>query len=196
MATTTPDSLYYPVGTDQVAPLQTVMATMQSSTQTALNKRQRFSYIWASAAARTAQTGMSAGSTGYQVDTGVSYIYNGTAWINPSAPVYGNFTFVSVFISDTVRTPRVAMQGGRVYSEGSVRSTNATYLAATSYTVGSIPTAFAPKVVKSFSTDLNRVHGYVAFQTDGTVTFSSTVGFTGVLDLTIDGFNWTDKALA
>lgn len=37
MATTSPDNLYYPVGTDGIAPLQTILANMQSSTQTALN---------------------------------------------------------------------------------------------------------------------------------------------------------------
>ena len=37
MATTSPDSIYYPVGTDQVAPLHTVFATQASSVQTALN---------------------------------------------------------------------------------------------------------------------------------------------------------------
>lgn len=80
MATTTPDSLYYPVGTDGVAPLHTVLANMQTSVQTAMSKRQRTSYVWTNQAARDAQTGMTAGSTGYQLDTKTEYVFNGTIW--------------------------------------------------------------------------------------------------------------------
>lgn len=36
MATTTPDNIYYPLGTDGVAPLHTVFANLASSVQTAL----------------------------------------------------------------------------------------------------------------------------------------------------------------
>jgi len=80
MATTTPDSVYFPLATDAIAPLHTVFANLASSTQTALNKRQRFTFVWANSAARTAQTGMVAGSTGYQVDTKDEYTYTGSAW--------------------------------------------------------------------------------------------------------------------
>ena len=38
------------------------------------------SYVWADAAARTAQTGMTVGAKGTQTDTGVTYRYNGTSW--------------------------------------------------------------------------------------------------------------------
>jgi len=37
-------------------------------------------YRWVNAAARTAQTGMVAGDKGYQIDTAVTYRYNGSAW--------------------------------------------------------------------------------------------------------------------
>lgn len=80
MATTTPDSLYFPVQTDSIGALHTILANMQNSNQLAFNKRQRTSYAWANAAARDAQTGMAAGSTGYQLDTKTEYIYNGTIW--------------------------------------------------------------------------------------------------------------------
>lgn len=196
MATTTPDSIYYPLGTDAVAPLNTVFAAQATSVQAALNTRQRKSYRWTNTAARTAQVGMVAGDTGYQVDTKAEYLYDGTSWIAVVNPVYGAMSFVSVFIPDTTRTPRAARQGGRVYLEGAVRSTNATFLAGTVYSVGSIPAAFAPKVAKAFPTDLNRVHGYVVIDTAGGVGILSTVGFTGVLDATVDGLNWVDKAIA
>lgn len=80
MANSTPDSIYYPVGTDSVTPLHTIFANLASSVQNALNKRQRFGYVWANATARAAQTGMSAGATGYQIDTKTEYLYDGTNW--------------------------------------------------------------------------------------------------------------------
>ena len=38
-------------------------------------------YLWANAAARTAQTGMIAGERGYQTDTGITYRRDTSAWI-------------------------------------------------------------------------------------------------------------------
>lgn len=196
MATTTPDSIYYPLGTDAVAPLNTVFATQATSVQAALNARQRKSYRWTNTAARTAQVGMVAGDTGYQIDTKAEYLYDGTGWVPVLNPVYGSMSFISVFVPDSTRTPRAARQTGRVFLEGAVRSTNATFVAGTVYTVGSIPAAFAPKIAKAFAIDLNRVHGYVVVDASGSVGIMSTVGFTGVLDASIDGLNWVDKAIA
>lgn len=81
MATTTPDSIYYPTANDQIAPLETVFSTMASSMQAALtNTRAKFYYRWGNAASRAAQTGMRVGDEGFQTDTGFSYRYDGTAW--------------------------------------------------------------------------------------------------------------------
>ena len=44
------------------------------------NTRQIKTYKWADNAARTAQTGMTAGDLGYQTDTGTLYTYDGTSW--------------------------------------------------------------------------------------------------------------------
>jgi hypothetical protein len=52
-ANTTPDNIVYPVSTDQIAPLETVLATMASSMQTALSSQGKyFAAAVASAAAR------------------------------------------------------------------------------------------------------------------------------------------------
>ena len=80
-ANTSPDSITYPTGTDQVAPLNTVFANMANSIQTAFNRRATYTYRWANAAARTAQTGMRNGDEGYQVDTDVWYLRKGNAWV-------------------------------------------------------------------------------------------------------------------
>lgn len=44
------------------------------------DQHQNYDFRWADAAARTAQAGMRAGDTGYQVDTATDYIYTGSAW--------------------------------------------------------------------------------------------------------------------
>lgn len=81
MATTTPDSIYFPTANDQVAPLETVFATMASSVQTALTgTRAIYTYRWANTAARNAQVGMRAGDRGWQTDTSTEYIYLNNAW--------------------------------------------------------------------------------------------------------------------
>lgn len=108
MATTSPDSLFYPVGTDPIGPLQTVLASMQSSNQAALTKRAVYSFRWGSAAARTGQTGMRAGDRGYQVDTNIDYTYDGNNW----TPTNGDSGWVDMFTSGI--TGYTASAGGSV----------------------------------------------------------------------------------
>jgi len=81
MALTSPSNLFSPDAGDGYA-LVTDLAAMQDSVQTALNTRVRTStdYLWANAAARTAQTGMVAGQKGYQTDTGITYRRNASTW--------------------------------------------------------------------------------------------------------------------
>ena len=80
MANTVPDSIYYPQGTDSVAPLQTTLSTMAASVQTAFSKRQGYNYKWQNTSARNQQTGMRAGDTGYQIDNKTTYSYDGANW--------------------------------------------------------------------------------------------------------------------
>lgn len=82
MATTSPDNIWYPTASDQIAPLETSFATQASSVQAALTgSRAIKSYRWANAAARTAQKGMAKNDQGYQTDTDTLYTYNGSAWV-------------------------------------------------------------------------------------------------------------------
>ena len=85
-ANTTPDNIQYPVSTDNIAPLETVFASMANSVQTALNTRAIKSYRWANTAARNAQAGMAAGDVGYQIDDKTSWTYSGTAWVRGDSP--------------------------------------------------------------------------------------------------------------
>jgi hypothetical protein len=81
---TTPDNLVIWTVSDPDA-LSTASAAMQNSVQAALSVRQIKNYKWPNSAARTAQTGMTAGDTGYQSDTKILYTYDGTAWVSPNS---------------------------------------------------------------------------------------------------------------
>lgn len=79
MGTTSPDSIYFP---DTSTPWATTsdFSVLASSVQTALNARQRYEYVWATATQRTAQAGMRVGDTGFQLDTKSEYIYDTGGW--------------------------------------------------------------------------------------------------------------------
>lgn len=98
-ANTSPDSIVYPVSTDQIAPLETVFANMATSVQNALNTRAVKGYRWADATARAAQTGMVAGDLGYQIDNDTLYRYSGSAWVIWER---GDTTFTPSWTSATV----------------------------------------------------------------------------------------------
>lgn len=63
------------------------------SVELALSKRERFDFIWATSAERTAQTGMVQSSRGYQVDTKTEYLYDNSSW--RLAIPYAEFNFAS-----------------------------------------------------------------------------------------------------
>lgn len=50
------------------------------SVQLALDKRQRYDFVWANSAGRTSQLGMVQGSRGYQSDTKSEYLYDNSTW--------------------------------------------------------------------------------------------------------------------
>lgn len=79
MPTTTPDNIYYQDAATLYGGAAT-SATEASSIQTAFNSRQMFTFRWADASARTGQTGMRQGDTGYQIDTRTSYVYDNSVW--------------------------------------------------------------------------------------------------------------------
>lgn len=79
MPVTTPDNIPYP-DTSSPQNQPAYMGATAQGVQNALNARQRYTYVWANATARGAQTGMVQGSTGYQIDTRTDYIYDSGAW--------------------------------------------------------------------------------------------------------------------
>lgn len=94
---TSPDSIVKWTLNDPVSLTQESQA-QGDSIQAAFNKRQRYDFVWANDAARTAQTGMVEGSRGYQIDTRIEWVYLSSAWkvwdaINQSfTPAWSNFS--------------------------------------------------------------------------------------------------------
>lgn len=97
--TTTPDGIAYLTTGSSVNPV-TESSTQASSVQTALANRPFYNFVWANAAALTAQTGMRPGDLGFQVDTGTSYVYvsSSTGW-QPSATGVGKMLSGTVLVT-------------------------------------------------------------------------------------------------
>jgi hypothetical protein len=89
MAITTNYSIYYPVGTDSVAPLHTAFGTLASSVDTALTNNfkplkdyvQNYSYIAATYADRPVTPTPLNGSTMFVTNTKARYYFDGTVWV-------------------------------------------------------------------------------------------------------------------
>lgn len=94
---TTPDNITKWTISDGASLVQMSQA-MGDSIQVALDKRQRYEFVWQDAADRDAQTDMVEGSKGYQIDTETDWIYDGANWrlhsllMQPFTPTFINFT--------------------------------------------------------------------------------------------------------
>lgn len=79
-------------------------------------------YVWANATARGAATGAAAGDKGYQVDTGITFRYNGSAWKEWESdwtsyvPTLTNFTIGTGGVASN--TAQWRYFGGRVQVRG------------------------------------------------------------------------------
>jgi hypothetical protein len=148
MPVTSPDNLYYPASTDQVAPLESILAAMESSVQTAfINRFKTVAQPVASAAARNALFPTPAAlNQVYRTDLGQIERYNGSAWqaIN------------EVFTSNTLSSATSIPNGGTLGITGGV-------------TLASAP--WARKITITGSGTLTSITGSqyldVAFRKDG-----------------------------
>lgn len=91
MATTTNYGIFYPVATDNIAPLHTAFSNLADSVDDALSNTttgltgindhlENYHYTVENDSLRGAITGMTAGSRCYVTGTKTEWIYNGTAW--------------------------------------------------------------------------------------------------------------------
>lgn len=89
MVANTTRGITYPTGTDQVAPLHTVFATMATSIDTALGK---IIFRPADLAALAAITGMLSGDIAIVAEGGALFEYNGTAWAQKTEAHFASAT--------------------------------------------------------------------------------------------------------
>jgi hypothetical protein len=112
MATTTPDGIYYPISTTQIAPLETQFSTLATSVQTALTARKRMTV--ADTAALDALS--EATYSGYVVNVtsnGTQWFSNGTKWLLANVP-----DVVSSAARDALYTGSVTVnQGDTVFRD-------------------------------------------------------------------------------
>lgn len=89
MPLTTNWDIYYR-DTSTPASLETESATQATSIEDALNaivaNREIQTYKWANSTERSSQIGMTGGDIGFQADTGITYRYDGSAWVLVSRP--------------------------------------------------------------------------------------------------------------
>lgn len=76
---TSPDNIVKWTLADPVS-LTQESQSQAASIQAAFSKRERYTYMWNNAGEMAAQTGMTEGSLGYQIDTQYEYIYRSSNW--------------------------------------------------------------------------------------------------------------------
>lgn len=89
MATTTPDGIYYPTSTTQIAPLETQFSTLATSVQTALTNRKTITVANASALDALSESTYS-GYVATVSGTGSQWYSNGTKWLLANIPNVAN----------------------------------------------------------------------------------------------------------
>ena len=91
-----------------LTPLRDPFNVLVDGINNVASTREIQTFRWADATERAAQTGMVAGDRGYQIDTGLDYIYTGSAWgINTGGLILvqtGTFTAVSSLTLDGIFT--------------------------------------------------------------------------------------------
>lgn len=116
MGATSPDGISYLLSGSPINP-PSESAQQATTIQAAFSNRTLFTYSWANAAARIAQTGMRDGDMGQQVDIEQPYIYLGGqfGWCPTliGHPSYGGGRMITSSISVT---PTTAVTGGYVGS--------------------------------------------------------------------------------
>lgn len=148
-------------------------------------------------AARDLITGgaLYAGLAVYNTDRSMLEVYDGSGWV----PAFGEPTFTTITYSGIYSagtpSPRLVLLNGWYALEGVVVSSTATFVAGTTYTIGTIPSAKAPAFTRTFPIMVNSVFGWVSVDTSGNITLASSVGFTGGLIAHINGARWPDKTL-
>lgn len=130
------------------------------------------------------------GQRAWALDTSQLYTY----MANASTPGWklaggkasiGAFTPQGIYLAGGT-TPQVVQQADLARLEGKVTSSSATFVAGTSYTIGSIPAAFAPSAtVDLLATSNISAVAQVSITSTGSIVMVLNVTFTGALNLSL-----------
>lgn len=174
MGATSPDGIAYLVSGSPINPVSE-SAQQASTVQAAFSRRALASYYWPNKAARTGQTGMRQGDTGYQTDNDQPYWYTGTAfgWIPVLVghEAYGGGRMISGQVDIT---PTTDPKGGYT---GSKTITFPTGYFNSTPQIQVTPWSANPNLVNA-SYSANTAAGFTAYlgRTDGAIT--TTVSWT------------------
>jgi hypothetical protein len=114
---------------------------LASSIDAWANTREIQDYRWANAAARTAETGMVAGAEGFQVDTALTYKYDGSAWKpwQSLKPVSYTPTWTNITVGNAVQSWTYTLAAGLVTVRGRLTFGTTTTIGAGPWTYMTLP---------------------------------------------------------
>lgn len=134
----------------------------------------------------------------YVIGTDQGFVWLGSTigWVHLfGKPDTAAVTYAGIYSAGPTAPLQVYMHGGRVFAEGIVTSSSATFVAATQYTLGSIPASAAPKNGLSFAAVSNvTALAEITVSSGGSITLKLSPGFTGALSLWINA-SWALKSL-
>lgn len=170
MPTTNPDNIFFP-DTSTAWATSSDFSVLASSTQNALNARERYTYRWPTASERGAETTMRQGDTGYQIDTRTEYLFDSGAW--RLATPYAEFTTASRTVAGTGYT----QQGAVTLNTGT--STSTTF--ASAWTGGlhiqlTDPGLYMISMYGVCSIQVDNAFAMVGIDTDAITNFASQIG--------------------
>lgn len=180
MNITSPDGIAYATTGDNLS-IEDITAAMATSIQDAFDDkvndtRQIQTFRWADSTARGAQTGMIAGDRGYQTDTAVEYIYNGSAWVTyPLDTGWINATYSGAWGTSSSMPVRYRRRNGVVYVEGEATGGSA------ASTIFNLPAGYRP------TTQLKRM----AVNADGTAYYRAIIATGGNVSVSNAGSSAT-----
>lgn len=140
------------------------------------------------------------GQLAFAVDTDNLWEYLATAvtpgWYHVGGkPVVGAFSYTGIYSAGSP-APRLLSGNGWNSLDGIVSSTTASYVAGTTYALGSIPANMAPSTTQVFNCVSNiSAVAWLVISSTGTVTMVLSLSFTGQLNLSLTNCMWRTKGL-
>lgn len=127
-------------------------------------------------------------------DATFEYVDGTVGWVHLlGKPIVSTITFTGIYSGASARVTEL---GGRVFLEGSLAATSATFAGNTAYSFGSIPAAKSPVATRRWVTMINGVlPATITLTSAGALTIIPSAGFTSTMDAPLDMCSWHDKRL-